>query len=1792
MAASLGPLVGAIDQGTSSTRFLVFNAETAELLSHHQVEIKQEFPREGWVEQDPKEILNSVYECVEKTCEKMKQLNINIANIRAIGVTNQRETTVVWDKTTGEPLYNAIVWLDLRTQSTVERLLKKVPGRNKTFSKFKTGLPLSTYFSAVKLRWLLDNVEEIRKAVEDQRAMFGTIDSWLIWSLTGGKNGGIHCTDVTNASRTMLFNIHSLEWDPELCKFFDIPMEILPTVRSSSEIYGVMESGALTGVPISGSVFSEHGLITTIAYKMGRDKPTFYALEGSVAIAGAVVRWLRDNLGIAKTSQEVEKLAADVGTSYGCYFVPAFSGLYAPYWEPSARGIICGLTQFTNKNHIAFAALEAVCFQTRELSELSSRKLSLFLLGYFSAGLMTSAASQRHSANILDAMNKDCGIPLSQLQVDGGMTNNKILMQLQSDILCIPVVKPSMPETTALGAAMAAGAAEGVEVWSLNPGDLTAVTCERFEPQINPEESEYRYARWKKAVMKSMGWETSEGPSNDLWAAGLEVPSLAVLQMTFVSTMLECSLCILLWRALVLPLPCPKATAGAEGGLCAAHPRESFPPLIPNLFIFLSVIHCQEEGQIEMGFMWPSLSLHYFFVLVFADKEILMVSVIQLWFCGGRGMGVDVFHCHQLLCYCQPLIGEESHEVSPQPPGWCIYQMSEGLLLFGEQLCLLAHLNHTTGELLGLSMSVHSPAVVWRWDSFQLFIFLLLTRFCTIHVFFQSTDTGLELLSFFQNVLFLQSRQDDITYTFLMEQLINKFIHVHQLKFPISVLRFYFLTVTVQWFQALVAVDGSGCQPHVQCSKHSDILEVLIPYELHNCILLGLDLQHLQHQAQEDAPPKCFSSMALSTTSSAVRPKHCSLSSWTRGCFSAPLLCVGAVGASRGDCYHLRLSWLSDGFCGCGACCFVSFSLWLGWFEAWGLAVPWAAAENDSIIEESIRKNALGAEAMAWLHPTIFSEKEVGVCFQNKKSALNNLYALSFSPGGTGGLSSLMNENNEYADPVQQPLKSFQETCCEDQKKEKKQNPQTPAPIGSSFLQWGSSSTLLLAKDIVGMHGLPCCPLEATVEHHSNCKTLYIGKGETKEKITLERPVHHTNGMSKILEKGFEINLSEILNYCSNIFDASRVCELENKQSGYPSLSVLRNSFENCWETFTHSAFIAAINLLSFLKLRISIWEFHTLTHENICISLPGAEMIETHPEYLNSVAIFSVTPCYCCAAMGVILTAIQHRGSTQTHPRLLHLQKCCWREGDAHQTTGQIRSQRATGFRHGSLLPKLSNSEELINQFYAIQADSPPCDFRETIKNGDDVVRLNPAGAQLRSCVENTALESACTQICALAPLHPLPEQCLSKRLKQQRDFCDADTWDPAHHPGYSPEVLQQLIIAMLLLICFLVLRFVKLSTDMHKINICLLISADIAYSLEAQGAFVFQLAVASCWLESLCSTQCSPFLNFRCIVAFHTVHSDLVLGDLERCSYHNSMGPLQSLHLLAESVESAEKEYNLKIKCQAYFKTRQFFLMPLKQGCMYVKQHLSLFSLIKSKCSRSLMTTSVQIVLKSSETNQGKKEKEPLCLDANRFQPRSCTVTSAVLDLNKFLVSQAVWALDCVPLTGQMAAQSTPLSAHTRLSAHAFNSSILNNIYYLRKKKRCLHETKCIQFCSPQKTHAYNLLKFRTLRKLDTQPFHKLQKLAYDKSILKFMTPSHKLMLGSQRTKENNFDQLEDNIQFPKEEYFSVFHHDAKLARDTNLVEGTKAKRGSKILTKQQNQAEKAFYNTTICRILGLQK
>ncbi|CAH3186733.1 unnamed protein product [Porites evermanni] len=509
-----GPLVGAIDQGTSSSRFLLFASKTAELLAFHQIEVKSSYPKEGWVEQDPKEILSSVYYCMEQTLHSFKDLKINPADIKAVGITNQRETTVVWDKLTGEPLHNAIIWLDTRTKSTVDDFEAKTTEKTREHVRKLCGLPINTYFSAVKLRWLIDHCEAVRKAIDEERCLFGTVDSWLIWNLTGGTNGGLHITDITNASRTMFLNLETQAWDPYLCKFFDIPMSVLPDVRSSSEIYGKLVEGPLSGVPISGclgdqqaalvgqlcfnqgdakntygtgcfllyntgreAVVSQNGLLTTVAYKLGPDQPVVYALEGSVAITGAAVKWLRDNLNLFNKASEIETLAASVTNSGGVYFVPAFSGLYAPYWQTDARGVIIGLTQFTNKAHIARATLEATCFQTREL---------------------------------LDAMNMDCGIPLTSLQVDGGMTINNLLMQLQADILGISVVRPTMPETTALGAAMAAGMAKGVDVWKVNPEDKSQINTDVFEPAVDPAERDRHYAKWKKAVKRTMKWEVND----------------------------------------------------------------------------------------------------------------------------------------------------------------------------------------------------------------------------------------------------------------------------------------------------------------------------------------------------------------------------------------------------------------------------------------------------------------------------------------------------------------------------------------------------------------------------------------------------------------------------------------------------------------------------------------------------------------------------------------------------------------------------------------------------------------------------------------------------------------------------------------------------------------------------------------------------------------------------------------------------------------------------------------------------------------------------------------------------------------------------------------------------------------------------------------------------------------------------------------------------------------------------------------------------------------------------------
>ncbi|XP_011640320.1 glycerol kinase-like [Pogonomyrmex barbatus] len=505
-----GPLVGAIDEGTSSARFLVFAADTAEVLTYHQVSISQICPKEGWVEQDALEILRAVRECLKQTVFNLRQLTIDPADIVAIGITNQRETTVVWDSVTGEPLYNAIVWMDMRTTLIMDDILKDIRNRNKNYLKPLCGLPISPYFSALKLKWLLENIPPVQEALANKRLMFGTIDSWLIWNLTGGANGGVHSTDVTNASRTMLMNIMTLKWDPTLLSFFKIPAEILPQIRSSSEIYGYIQDDLLQGVPISGClgdqqsalvgqmclqqgqakstygtgcfllyntgtaiVDSSHGLLTTVAYQLGAHASPVYALEGSVAVAGAVIQWLKDNLGLLTDVKDCETIVEQIPADNHIVFVPAFAGLYAPYWRKDARSVICGISENTNSAHIIKAAMQAVCFQTRD---------------------------------ILEAIKQDTGLMLSKLLVDGAMTNNNLLMQMQADICGIPVVRPLMCETTALGVAIAAGSAEGIKKWDVKSD--AAVPSDIFLPSITENERDILYSRWKMGIDRSLGWES------------------------------------------------------------------------------------------------------------------------------------------------------------------------------------------------------------------------------------------------------------------------------------------------------------------------------------------------------------------------------------------------------------------------------------------------------------------------------------------------------------------------------------------------------------------------------------------------------------------------------------------------------------------------------------------------------------------------------------------------------------------------------------------------------------------------------------------------------------------------------------------------------------------------------------------------------------------------------------------------------------------------------------------------------------------------------------------------------------------------------------------------------------------------------------------------------------------------------------------------------------------------------------------------------------------------------------
>jgi len=492
----------AIDQGTTSSRAIVFD-ELGSIVSSGQMEHRQIMPQAGWVEHDPSEIWSNIREVIGQA---LSRGDLTRHNIAAVGITNQRETTIIWDRKTGEPVYNALVWQDTRTQDIVDRVAgEHGPGR---FQE-KTGLPLATYFSASKIAWILDNVAGARERAEKGELLFGTPDTWVLWNLTGGPDGGVHATDVTNASRTLLVDLARMEWDDELLKAFGVPRAILPEIRSSSEVYGLAHSSSLLReTPVAGilgdqqaatfgqaafgpgeskntygtgnflivntgteRIVSSNGLLTTPAYKLGSD-PTVFALEGSIAVTGSLIQWLRDNLGIISDASEVEKLAQSVPDNGGAHFVPAFSGLFAPYWRSDARGVLVGLTRFINKGHIARAALEATAFQTRE---------------------------------VLDAVNADFGGGLKELKVDGGMTKNNLLMQFQADILGIPVIRPRIAETTALGAAYTAGLAVGF--WN-DLDELRAKWQEdaRFDPQMDAREREERLAVWKKAVTKSFDW--------------------------------------------------------------------------------------------------------------------------------------------------------------------------------------------------------------------------------------------------------------------------------------------------------------------------------------------------------------------------------------------------------------------------------------------------------------------------------------------------------------------------------------------------------------------------------------------------------------------------------------------------------------------------------------------------------------------------------------------------------------------------------------------------------------------------------------------------------------------------------------------------------------------------------------------------------------------------------------------------------------------------------------------------------------------------------------------------------------------------------------------------------------------------------------------------------------------------------------------------------------------------------------------------------------------------------------
>ncbi len=491
----------ALDQGTTSSRAMIFD-HGGQVVAVSQKEHEQIYPKPGWVEHDANEIWARCQEVLDEALEKAGASPDDIAGL---GITNQRETAVVWDRTTGKPVMNAIVWQDTRTDKLVDEL-----GGSEGQDRFRTrvGLPLATYFSGPKVRWILDNVDGAREKAESGDLVFGNMDTWLIWNLTGGTDGGLHITDVSNASRTMLMDLEKLAWDEEIASEMGVPMSMLPEIRASSEVYGEVKTGALRGVQLAGdlgdqqaatfgqtcfsvgeakntygtgnflllntgheAVQSKSGLITTVGYKIG-DQDAVYCLEGSIAITGALVQWLRDNLKMIKAAPEVEELASSVDDNGGLYIVPAFSGLFAPYWKSNARGVFAGLTRYVNAGHIARATLEATAFQSRE---------------------------------VVEAMNADSGVDLESLKVDGGMVANDLLMQFQADLLGVPVIRPQVAETTALGAAYAAGLATGF--WE-SEDDLRNNWAEdkRWEPKMDASDRDEYYKYWKRAVTRTFDW--------------------------------------------------------------------------------------------------------------------------------------------------------------------------------------------------------------------------------------------------------------------------------------------------------------------------------------------------------------------------------------------------------------------------------------------------------------------------------------------------------------------------------------------------------------------------------------------------------------------------------------------------------------------------------------------------------------------------------------------------------------------------------------------------------------------------------------------------------------------------------------------------------------------------------------------------------------------------------------------------------------------------------------------------------------------------------------------------------------------------------------------------------------------------------------------------------------------------------------------------------------------------------------------------------------------------------------